>query len=345
MQPGYNRGIGAPTAMENDRRLITALFLLLLVSIGGATYFHFRLGHDWIEAVYYVAITLSTVGYAAPAGLDHEGMLAVVFMIAMGVGTAAYAISLMVSHVVEGGLADVLEKRRMMRQIQALEGHVIVCGIGRIGRLIARELKEHGKDVLCIDKDDALLEEMRREGFPTLAGDATEEQVLLAAGIDRAEILVSAMPSDAESVFLTLTARFLNRRIRIVARGSDEATERKLKRAGANVVILPTLIGGRRMVQAVLLPNVMDFVDLTTGRGSHALRLDEVTIPPGSKLVGKTLGKSNLRSTYGLIIVAIRKPDGVMRFNPSSETKLEASDILVALGEGKSLDRLKAELR
>ncbi len=330
--------------MGNRSRWAKALGFLILVSITGVLYFHFRLGFDWAEAFYFVTITLSTVGYSAPEGLGHEGMIAVVLLIMLGVGTAAYAGSLLVSHIVEGDLADVLEKRRMIKQIHDLKGHVIVCGIGRIGKLIARDLKERGKEVVCIDRDESLLMEMRREGFLALQGDATEEQILVDAGIENAEVLVSAMPSDAESVFLTLTGRFLNRKIRIVARGTDEATERKLKRAGADVVILPTLIGGRRMAQAVLLPNVMDFVDLTTGKGSHSLRLDEVRIPRGSDYDGRALREADLRSGYGLIIVAIRKPDGVMRFNPSGETRLEAEDILVALGEGSSLEKLKRDL-
>ncbi|HHI80859.1 MAG TPA: potassium channel protein [Planctomycetes bacterium] len=331
--------------MRSNRTFLRALLLLFLILVAGVSYFHFRHHLDFVQALYYVIITISTVGFEAPpVDLGSEGRLVLIGLIGLGVGTAAYSFSLAVSHIVEGELANILELRRMQKQIQNLKGHIIVCGIGRIGKMIAKELREHGKQVVCLDRDEEVLAELRREGYLTLQGDATEEPLLNQAGIERAEVLVSAMPTDAESVFLTLTARFLNRKLQIVARGTDEGAERKLRRAGANVVILPTLIGGRRMAQAVLLPNVMDFIDLTTGKGAHALRLDEIKIPPCSSYDGVPLSKTDLRSRYGLIIVAIRKPDGVMRFNPSSETTLESGDILVALGESSHLEELRETL-
>jgi len=318
------------------------VIFVLLVCLTGVLYFHFRLGEDWIESIYNVAITVSTIGYETPRNFSGPvDMLFITALILLGVSSGAYTVSLLVSHIVEGSLADILEQRKMNKQIAMLEGHTIVCGIGRIGSLIAKDLLEQGLTAVLVDKSEEILAEFRKDGFLVLAGDASEEQVLKDAGIDRAATLVSAVPSDAESVYLTLTARFLNRKIRIVARGTDEACGRKLKRAGATAVILPNIIGGRRMAQAVFLPNVMDFVDLTLGKGKHSLRLDEVRIQDSSKYAGKTLLESGLRQEYGLIVVSVKKSNGKMAFNPSGNTLLDAGDILIALGEVEMLERLK----
>jgi voltage-gated potassium channel len=254
--------------VETDRRLTRAVMFVLGVCMVGVLYFRFVLEETWVQSLYYVAITVSTIGYETPPGLeDPADMLFLIGLIILGVSSGAYTVTLVVAHILEGELADRLERRKMQKTIANLEGHTIVCGIGRVGRLIARDLAEYGHTSVLIDKNEEILAEHRDDGMLVLQGDATEEAILEAAGIERAASLISAVPGDAESVFLTLTARFMNRKIRIVARGSDETSERKLRRAGANAVILPNLIGGRRMAQAVAQPNVMDFLELTLGRG------------------------------------------------------------------------------
>lgn len=330
--------------MTPDSRLFKAAALIVAVTLGGTLYFRFAMGLGWVESAYQVVVTLSTVGYEKPTTeLGTLDMLVITLMIPLGVGTAAYAASLFVSHIIEGELAELLHHRKMAKQIHALQNHVIVAGMGGIGRLAAKELRHAGRDVVCIDRNPDHLGEMRADAFLTLEGDATEEHVLLEAGVDRAETLVAAMANDADTVFLTLTTRFLNDRIRIVARGSDDSAERKLKRAGANVVILPSMIGGRRIAQAVVRPNVLDFVDLTTGHGEHALRLDEIRLSRQCDFAGLTIEGSNFRQRHGVIVVAVRKSDGVMRFNPSSGMVLDVGDILVALGEANNLEKLKRE--
>jgi voltage-gated potassium channel len=331
--------------VETDRRLTRAVMFVLGVCMVGVLYFRFVLEETWVQSLYYVAITVSTIGYETPPGLeDPADMLFLIGLIILGVSSGAYTVTLVVAHILEGELADRLERRKMQKTIANLEGHTIVCGIGRVGRLIARDLAEYGHTSVLIDKNEEILAEHRDDGMLVLQGDATEEAILEAAGIERAASLISAVPGDAESVFLTLTARFMNRKIRIVARGSDETSERKLRRAGANAVILPNLIGGRRMAQAVAQPNVMDFLELTLGRGRHSLRLDEITIGQDAAFVGKSLIDSGLRQDYGLIVVAVRRRSGKMDFNPSGSTLLESGDVLIALGEIEDLERLKSRL-
>lgn len=327
--------------MIEDRSLRAALFFLLLVSVSGVGYFMFGKGLDLIDAFYYTTITISTVGFGAPEDLTSTDKTVLMVLIVVGVSTAVYASSRFFSHVVEGELLNVLGQKKMLKTIKELENHIIVCGMGRIGWLIASELRDCGKTVVCVDSNSEVLAELRTKGYLTLEGDATDEKVLIDAGIEKADTLVSAMPRDSESVFLTLTGRFLNPSIQIVARGYDEHTERKLERAGADIVVLPAKIGGRRMTQAVLAPLVCDFFELTSGRGEEGLRMEEIHINAGTEFVGKDLAESNIRGRYGLMVIGIRKKSGEVKFNPDRDLKLQEGDVILALGRGKDLSQLK----
>ena len=328
--------------MIEDRSLRNALALLLLISASGVCYFKLAKGLDFIDALYHTTVTISTVGFSAPPDLTTIDKLFITILIAVGVTTAAYAISRFFSHVVEGELLNILGQRKMLKTISELENHIIICGMGRIGQLIAGELREQDKTVVCVDRDPEVLAELREKGFLAMEGDATTEQVLLDAGIERADTLVSAMPRDSESVFLTLTGRFLNPSIKIVARGYDEHTKRKLERAGANIVVLPVKIGGHRMTQAVLAPLVMDFFELASANGEEGLRMDEIHLKADAEFVGKDLAESNIRGRYGLMVIGIRQKNGEMKFNPDHDFKLQEGDVILALGRGKDLERIKA---
>lgn len=338
------RSFLAATGPFGDSRLWRAVSFILLITLLGTSYFHYRVGLDWADSIYQVVITLSTVGYESPTrDLTNENKLVIALMIPLGVGSAAYAGGLLVSHLVEGSLKDLLELRKMKKQIAALKGHTIVSGIGGIGKLAARELMAAGESVVCIDRDEELASDLRSEGFLCIDGDATDEAVLLQAGIMRANTLVVALANLPEAVFVTLTGRFLNERLRIVARGSDEGAQRKLRRAGATDVILPSVLGGRRMAQAVVKPNVLDFIELTTGHGARQLKLDELTVNENCSFCEKTMEAVHFRQRYGVILVAVRKSDGVMRFNPGQTMLFEPGDVLVVLGENEDLVKLRTE--
>ena len=330
---------------SRDMQFLRALSFILLITLLGTLYFHVRMGLDLTDSIYQVVITLSTVGFEQPvAVLTPENKIVIAILIPLGVGAAAYAGSLFVTHLVEGSVAGLLEQRKMKRQIESLEGHTVVCGMGGVGKLAAEELIHAGQSVVCIDGDEELAAELRNEGILCIDGDATDEAVLLRAGVERAKTLVVAIANVPTAVFVTLTARFLNERLQIVARGSDEGAMRKLRRAGANDVILPSVLGGRRMAQAVVKPNVLDFIDLTTGSGSKQLRLDEVVVTKHCTFCDKTLESVHFRQSYSVILVAVRKQnDGVMRFNPGKTMLFEDGDVLVVLGEGDDLEKLLRE--
>jgi len=230
----------------------------------------------------------------------------------------------------------------MESRLEKLMGHLVVCGFGRMGRLVAEEFSSAGLPFVVVDRDPRVLEGFAiPHGIP-LVGDATADDVLRRAGVERARALVTAAASDADNLFITMSARLLNERLVIVARAEGEAAEVKLRRAGASRVVSPYVIGGHRVAQAVLRPNAMDFIELATRTGHLELQIEEVEVGAGSALVGRTIKASPIRSELGIIIVAVKKPGTKMAFNPSPDTALETGDLLITLGHRQQLDRLEA---
>ena len=258
-----------------------------------------------------------------------------------GVFTAFYAAAEFIRAVVTGEIGTVLGRQRMETRLEKLSGHLVVCGFGRMGRLVAEEFSSAGLPFVVVDRDERVLVGFDiPHGIP-LVGDATADEVLRRAGVERARALVTAAASDADNVFITMSARLLNERLVIVARAEGEGAEVKLQRAGASRVVSPYSIGGHRVAQAVLRPNAMDFIELATRTGHLELQIEEVEVRAGSALVGRSVKASPIRSELGIIIVAIKKPGGKMAFNPEPEAVLEAGDVLITLGHRQQLDRLE----
>jgi len=258
-----------------------------------------------------------------------------------GVFTAFYAGVEFIRAVVTGEVLTVLGRQRMESRLEKLSGHFVVCGFGRMGRLVAEEFSSAGLPFVVVDRDAKVLEGFDiPHGIP-LVGDATADDVLRRAGVERARALVTAAASDADNLFITMSARLINERLVIVARAEGEGAEVKLRRAGASRVVSPYTIGGHRVAQAVLRPNAMDFIELATRTGHSELQIEEVEVAPGSALVGRSIKASPVRSELGIIIVAIKKPGAKMAFNPSPDTELEAGDVLITLGHRQQLDRLE----
>jgi voltage-gated potassium channel len=230
----------------------------------------------------------------------------------------------------------------MESRLEKLSGHLVVCGFGRMGRLVAEEFSSAGLPFVVVERDPKLLEGFDMPHGIPLVGDATADDVLRRAGVERARALVTAAASDADNLFITMSARLINERLVIVARADGEGAEVKLRRAGASRVVSPYTIGGHRVAQAVLRPNAMDFIELATRAGHLELQIEEVEVGPGSALVGRSIKSSPVRSELGIIIVAVKKPGAKMAFNPSPDTSLEAGDVLITLGHRQQLDRLEA---
>lgn len=244
-----------------------------------------------------------------------------------------YTAGLIAETMIEGRLMLILGKGRLEKRIRKMKNHYIICGCGRIGYLICRELAEGGVDFLAIDKNQNIIQRLEEDGFVYYNGDATQDKTLLAAGIKNAKGIVCVLPSDAQNLYVILAARELNPNIFILSRSEDEESERRLLKAGADRVMSPYILGGMRMAMSILRPAMLDFVEITTQRQSMELRMEEVLLCEGSSFIGQSLEESGIRQKYGLIIVAVKKDSGKMIFNPLASYLIEDNDRLIALGE------------
>lgn len=322
--------------MSNVRRIQLALGLVLGLILAG-TIGYVALGFSVLDAVYQTVTTISTVGFREVRPLHTAGKIFTIVLILAGVSTALYAFSVVLEMLVEGHLRRHFERRRMERNIARMTGHTIVCGWGRVGRAVGNYLSGQGADVVVIDLDAA---RVAQTPYPALVGDVTDDDVLHKAGLMRARALVAAINTDAENVYVTLSARELRPDLVIVARARTEESEPKLLRAGATRVVNPQRIGGQRIAAAALQPNVVEFLDVVMHDGSLEFRLEEVSIQPGSRLAGRTLYEAEIGDNTGALVLAIRDPDGTFLANPPLQTTLDVGHVLIAIGTGQQLSAL-----
>ena len=323
--------------MRNVRLSFTLLFLVIAFGVFG---YHVIEGMPYFDALYMTVITISTVGFQEVHPLSTGGRIITMIIISGGITIGAYTIGTLLRMFIEGELSKTFGRRKVEKKISELREHFIICGYGRIGSLVSKELRDHKKDFVVIENNPSAIERMEINKILYLDQDATVEDVLIQAGIMHARGIVPAVGSDADNVFITLTARGLRPDIFILARASDEKDEIKLKRAGANRVVSPYLIGGKRMAQVLIRPTVVDFIDIAVMESNLGLQMEECRIKPTSHLVGKNLIESNLRRDFGVIIVLIKKYAGEMIFNPQPSEVLEANDTLVVLGRVQDVVRM-----
>ena len=319
---------------------LLALLLQLLLGTLGFLYFG-PAGTDPFDAFYMTAITITTVGYGEVVDLRHTdaGRLFAALVSFIGFGTVTFIFTSLSVFFLETDLNEALRRRRMEKAILKLKNHYIVCGYGRIGGVVVQEIMKVTPDVVVIETDPHLVEKLKLEGIMHLSGDATDDGLLVAAGIKRAKSIVTALTDEAANVYVTLTARQLNPAISIIARANNASHITRLEFAGANKVVLPHLIGGVRMAHSVLRPTVTDFLDLAV-RGHIDLQLEQLDITAKSPLVGKNLMESNIRKEFDLIIVAIKRASGELVFNPGPREILESGDTLITLGRQNDLQRI-----
>jgi voltage-gated potassium channel len=330
----------APAPADRDPALrvrISALVLGLVIVAGTVAYI--LLGLTPLDALYQTVTTISTVGFREYGETDVAWKITTLVVILVGVGAALYTLGVFLETLVEGRLTDRLDQRRMTRRIATMEGHVIVCGWGRVGRTVAAHLQGTATEVVVIDNDPARVAMV--EG-PVIEGDATDDDVLRQAGIERAATLVAASSTDADNLYITLSARALRPDLFIVARARLEMAEPKLEQAGANRVVNPQKIGGARMAALATQPAVADFLDVVMHDGSLEFRLGEVPLRPGSALVGRTLRDAQIRERTGAMILAVQDA-GQFLTNPAPETVLRAEQLLIAIGTEVQLKALADE--
>jgi voltage-gated potassium channel len=324
-------------ALPNLRIVFLALITLMLIGIAG---FHYIEGWTWFEGFYMVLTTITTIGYGELHKLSSAGRLFNSFIIVAGVALVLLLTGGAAQALLEFELESVFGRRRMEREISRLSGHYVICGAGRVGRSVARELVRKPLPFVVIDTDDAKLKRYNETGWLTLQGDATHEAVLRQARVEHAKGLVAATTTDALNIYVILTARGLNPKLQIIARASEEDAEKHLLTAGANAVVSPYNFAGYRIAQTFMRPHVVDFFDTAMDR-EHKLEIEEVQVKPGSAIGGKTLEASRLRRESGVIVLAIKGEGSEMRFNPAPDCVIHPGDRLIAMGDPEGLQHLE----
>jgi len=325
--------------MNDWRRLRLALAVLACVMVVG-TVGYLILGFGLLDAVYQTVTTVTTVGFREVQPLSDAGIVFTIVLILLGVGTALYALGVLIQTLVEGDLHDVFGRRRMEHKIADIERPVIVCGFGRVGREIAKDVVDAGAHPVIVDRN---AERLASSPYATVVGDATDDGVLRRAGLDRARALVAALDTDAGNLFVTVSARALRPDLFIVARVRVDESIEKLRRGGADRVVNPQSIGGARMAAFVLQPHVTEFLDVVMHDRDIEFRLEEVTVAPDSAIVGDTLREAQIRGRTGALVLALRDENGAFSTNPSPDARLGGGQVLIAIGTPRELTAL-AEL-
>ena len=331
--------IGDATGRDPLRRMTFGLVALGVVTVGG-TVGYALLGFDVLDALYQTVTTVTTVGFREVEPLSATGKVFTIALILLGTGTALFTFGMLLEVLVEGHLRDLFGRRRMERDIVGMSGHVIICGWGRVGRAIAQHMTPAGVPLVVIDRDP---ERIAKVPHAYVQGDATDDEVLHRAGIDRARVLVAALDSDAGNLFVTLSSRTLRPDLTIIARARTDTSEGKLLRAGADRVVNPQRIGGQRMAAFAMQPHVVEFLDVVMHDGSLEFRLEEVAVAADSPLAGRSLRDAHIRDRTGALVLAMRDGGGMFLANPAPEQVIEPGHILIAIGTSPQLKALVAE--
>lgn len=324
--------------------LLSSSLLVVIVILGALGYMNIE-GSSFLDSLYMAVITITTVGFGEVIPLSKAGKVFTIFFILIGAGFVLYLFSEVTEAVVEGGLKRFLGRKSMDKKIAVMKDHFIVCGFGRIGKVICKSLEENNRQFVVVEKFPEGLQKIDEMGYLALEGDAADDDVLIKAGIKVARGLIAVVSSDADNVYIVLSARGLNPDLFIMARTGDaDGSEKKLLRAGANKVVSPYHIGALRMAQLVVRPTVVDFLDLTVHGGELGLRLEELMVSEKAGFIGVSLMESSIRQKFDLIVVAIKRRAGEMLFNPNPHTKIEPLDTLIVLGEHENIKLLENEL-
>ena len=311
-----------------------AVFYLTVLLIAGTVGYHLiEPSVDLFSAFYMTVITISTVGFSEISGLSLASRPLTLLLIFMGIGLISFVFFTLSQAVVEGELRRMLGRRKLDKKLKALKNHIVICGFGRVGAVVAQVLQQHGKEFVVIESSAERREELEKSGFAYIIGDATDDAVLEQAGIRRASSLISATYPDAQNVFIILTARELNPELVIHSRAYADEALKRLERAGADRVIYPDKLGGYRLAMGLLRPSFVNFIDILSRSYEEGdITLDELTIGEGCNLIGRALRDIDMRKRFNLIIITIGKRDGDMHFNPGGDTVIEDGDTLVVVG-------------
>jgi len=328
--------------MDSLRRLVWSIGALVAIVVIGTIGYEVIEGWSFLDSIYMTITTITTVGFREVHPLSDAGRIFTIFIIIGGVGGALYVLTSIMGYILEGQFGITMGRRRMKNRIAKLKDHFILCGYGRVGQEIAQAFGEEEVPFIIIANDEEHIAKAEKEGHLCLFGDATSDEVLKETGIERAHGLVAAVGSDTDNTFITLSARELRPDLFIEARSSGPESEKKLRRAGADRIISPHAIGGRRMAMLALRPAVVDFIDTVIYGPGRELQLENVDVAGGSSLIGQTMEKA--RSQVGITVLATRKKNGKLLANPPGEEIIEDGDRLIVIGTRKRLAALESIL-
>jgi len=320
--------------------LITGLMLLGGVFLIGTLWYRFMEGWSWLDAAYMSVITLTTVGFSEVNSLGDRGRLFTIALIGMGVISLGYIVNRFTQAVIEGYFQEGIRLRQRQRLMDSLANHYIICGFGRTGRQIALEFQAEGVTYIVTDSNPEMVHKAQKLGHLAVQGDATLDETLFKVGIERSLCLVASLGSDAENLYIVLSAKALNPTVRAIARAGTEEAVQKLQRAGADAVVSPYITGGRRMAAAALRPQVMDFVDGVLSGAGRTFYVEEFKLNAACTCLGQTLRQARLRDQSGALILAIQRADDMMIVGPTADTQLHLGDLVISMGTAKQLRQL-----
>jgi voltage-gated potassium channel len=325
-------------------KIYTALVMLIVLIFIGVLGYKFISGYQWIDAIYMTVITITTVGFAEVNPLDTPSKIFTVFLILASVVIVGYALSIITEYILSRNNFEDIKQRKMQKRINAMSNHIIICGFGRNGKQAARKLLAYDKPFVIIERNRDIVEKFQEGDVPFIFGNANEDETLIEAGIERASTLISALPSDADNLFVVLSARQINENLRIISRASEETSYNKLKLAGANNVILPDKIGGDHMASLVVIPDLIEFIDNLGIVGERNINVEEVQV---NKLYDakeiKTIKDLDLRKKTGCTVIGFKDENGEYIVNPEAETRLVPGSKIVVLGRPEQIQRLNSE--
>ena len=338
MIPRFSTKFKSTKVIKN--RFILAFLLGILVYAIGTLGYTLIEGWPLFDSLYMTVITLATIGYQEVHALSAKGRIFTILLIILGIGVIAFVLDLSIRMVIEGDLQKILRRHKLEKIIKSLKGHIVVCGYGRMGKVICQELSEKNIPFVVVEKD--LNESSKPKGLLLIEGDATNEDILRLTGIEKAHHFIAVLSSDVNNLYAVMSARELNPDINIVARAGEERARKKLKRAGANKVVLPYDIGGFRIVNAVLKPAIVDFVEFAIKGENMDIIMEEIIVHDNASIANKSIKDSQIGSKYRVIIIAIKRKDSQMIFNPMFDTIILPGDTLIVLCEKEKIPDMKS---
>jgi voltage-gated potassium channel len=333
-----------PVARFFRTRIYTAIFLMVFILLVGVFGYKIISGYSWIDATYMTVITMTTVGFGEVVPLDDQSKIFTIFLILSSVLIMGYALSIITEYILSKNNVEELKYKRMQKKIDSLKNHVVICGYGRNGKQAARKLLAYNKSFVIIERNKEMEERLQQDNVPYVIGNANEDDVLMQAGIDRASSFISALPNDADNLFVVLSTRQINKNINIISRASNESSYDKLKFAGANNVILPDKIGGDHMASLVVIPGLMEFIDNLSIVGKSNINIEEVAVEKlfSNRKTG-TIRDLDLRRKTGCSVIGYKDEKGEYTVNPEAEFELAPNSKIIVLGRPEQIQALNSE--